>query len=688
LSNPYVIDRPLSDRDPYYGQERLFARIRRGLESGERLFVIYGPPKVGKSSLLRQLTSRLAEETVVEIIDRAALDVPDDAPIDLLAQALSTPLPDAPGVSADLVRTVKALTDPPDGRLRIVCLDGLRAAAPELRPAWSEALESLRRILPTDGSLAVVITVAGCPPSDSQRTVLRLERLDEQDAEDLLLQPSRSRLSIGYEAVRRIHALTGDSPYLVQLFGHTLWEQRVRSGWVSLPEVEKAIPSVIQLAEPLFQWHWQGCSREARIVLCAFAEHLGTHGLASGDEIREHLRQAGIEATPEAIEQALGELESRDLLDRLGGPTYRLASDLMRRWVGEHFRALDIALDGKRNPRQPRRRPAVLQGRRIDWVGVVLWSVAVLLVGLIAYVWRSRETHLFWTTEPTPVPAMTPELTAEVPKPEHGLVSGRLVYMAKEGDAAYWSIYAMRPDGTDPERLSDSEANDTGPVCSPDGRRIAFVSDRDGNRQVYVMNADGNEQINLSNSASEDWTPTWSPDGNSLAFASFRDGNWEIYVMDAKGEAVRRLTDNTFADYAPTWSPDGRTIAFVTNRDGNLEIYVMAPDGSGQSRFTYDEATDQAPAWAPDSEQLLWETYREGNMEIYAAYLDGSEMRNLSQDAYADDHGPTWSPWDERIAFFSNRDKGWDVFTYDLATGERANITMSDALEQYPCWGR
>ena len=688
MSNPYVIDRPLSDRDPFYGQERLFGQLRRGIEGGQRLFLIYGPTQGGKTSTLNHLASRLPEGTTVDIVAQSELSAPDDAPAIVLTQALSTLLSDATNAAKDLSDAVVALSTQPDGQLRLVCLDGLDATSVEQDPAWMQALASLHRLLPADGSLAVVITVAGFPPGESSLSPLCLERLDEQDAEDLLIQPSRSRLSIGYEAVRRVHELTGDSPYLVQLFGHTLWEQRVRSGWVSLPEVEKAIPDVMRLAEPLFQWHWEGCSREARIVLCAFSEHLGAHGLASADEIRERLRQAGIEATPEAIQQALAELESRDLLDRLGGPTYRLASDLLRRWVGEHYRALDIALDGKRNPRQPRRRPAVLQGRRIDWVSLVLWSVAVLLVGLIAYVWRSRETHLFWTTEPTPVPAVTPELTAALPTPEHGLVSGRLVFMAKEADDALWSIYAMRPDGTDPERLTENEANDTGPVCSPDGRRIAFVSDRDGNRQVYVMNADGNEQINLSNNASEDWTPSWSPDGESLAFASFRDGNWEVYVMDADGENVQRLTDNDSADYAPAWSPDGRTIAFVTNRDGNLEIYVMAPDGSGQSRFTYDEATDQAPAWAPDSEQLLWETYREGNMEIYAARLDGSEMRNLSQDAYADDHGPTWSPWDGKIAFFSNHDRGWDVFTYDLVTGERANITMSDALEQYPCWGR
>ena len=86
--------------------------------------------------------------------------------------------------------------------------------------------------------------------------------------------------------------------------------------------------------------------------------------------------------------------------------------------------------------------------------------------------------------------------------------------------------------------------------------------------------------------------------------------------------------------------------------------------------------------------ELLWESYRDGNMEIYAAGVDGSNLRNLSQDDYADDHGPTSSPWGDRIAFFTNRDRGWDICTLDLATGERANLTLSPMIEQSPFWGR
>jgi thymidine kinase len=80
-----------------------------------------------------------------------------------------------------------------------------------------------------------------------------------------------------------------------------------------------------------------------------------------------------------------------------------------------------------------------------------------------------------------------------------------------------WAIFVMRSDGSDPTQLTERGANDTSPLWSPDGRKLLFVSDRDGNREVYVMSADGSSQLNLTRDAAEDWTPCWSPDGERIA---------------------------------------------------------------------------------------------------------------------------------------------------------------------------
>ena len=118
-------------------------------------------------------------------------------------------------------------------------------------------------------------------------------------------------------------------------------------------------------------------------------------------------------------------------------------------------------------------------------------------------------------------------------------------------------IYVIRADGSGKRRLTRSGAKDIAPAGSPDGRRIAFASDRDGKFEVYVMNADGSEQRRLVGKPANSF-PAWSPDGRKIAFVSDRDTNLELYVMSADGGAQRRLTRNPHDDGFPGWLPARR----------------------------------------------------------------------------------------------------------------------------------
>ena len=83
------------------------------------------------------------------------------------------------------------------------------------------------------------------------------------------------------------------------------------------------------------------------------------------------------------------------------------------------------------------------------------------------------------------------------------------------------------------------------------------------------MNADGSGQTRLTDNQAGASDPSWSPDGRRIAFVSYRDGNREIYVMNADGSGQTRLTDNPAWDISPSWSSDGTRIAFYSDRDGN-----------------------------------------------------------------------------------------------------------------------
>ena len=98
-------------------------------------------------------------------------------------------------------------------------------------------------------------------------------------------------------------------------------------------------------------------------------------------------------------------------------------------------------------------------------------------------------------------------------------------------------------------------AGDSGASWSPDGKKIAFHSDRDGNGEIYVMNADGSEQRNLTKNAANDSSPSWSPDGKKTAFESMKDENYEIHIMNADGSEQKNLTNSPASDRQLSWSP-------------------------------------------------------------------------------------------------------------------------------------
>lgn len=101
---------------------------------------------------------------------------------------------------------------------------------------------------------------------------------------------------------------------------------------------------------------------------------------------------------------------------------------------------------------------------------------------------------------------------------------------------------------------SAEKANVTAPETTT-RYKIAFMSERDGNREIYIMNMDGSGQVNLTNNPAADWLPSFSPNGSKIAFTSDRDGNNEIYIMNVDGSEQVRLTNNLANDYGPSFSP-------------------------------------------------------------------------------------------------------------------------------------
>jgi serine/threonine protein kinase len=251
----------------------------------------------------------------------------------------------------------------------------------------------------------------------------------------------------------------------------------------------------------------------------------------------------------------------------------------------------------------------------------------------------------------------------------------RLAYALWKADQNIWRIDFHEP-GRKPSAavpFISSTKLEYMPAYSPDGKRIAFASDRAGTFEIWVCDGNGSKAVQLTSFEGADvFGPRWSWDNQNIAFTvGQKETKEDVYVVGATGGVSRRLTTHPAEDQWPYWSRDGKWIYFTSGRAGQAEIWKMPASGGEAIQVTRNGGG--TPEESPDGRFLYYERGWPGLLSVWRIPLEGGEETKVLDSVH-----PLggWEIANDGIWFFRGPDaKGHsDVCLYDFATGKSRRV--------------
>jgi Tol biopolymer transport system component len=275
-------------------------------------------------------------------------------------------------------------------------------------------------------------------------------------------------------------------------------------------------------------------------------------------------------------------------------------------------------------------------------------------------------------------------------------------------DGTTGNIHAINPDGTNERQVTSAAGVQAHSTLTPDGEAVIYSQVNSDGSSIMSVPVTGKEPTELNRGEQWSLVPHVSPDGTRIAFTSDVDGNYEIYTMAIDGSDVRQLTftEPPLQHVGPKYSPDGTQLLYASDQDeddpvNEQDIWLMSVEGGAGTRLTTTINNRESRGWSPDGTRIVTQTLTNGVGQLVVLNADGTRLQQITDfpantpifspggifPAMAGAVTPAWSPNGEWIAFASNHEGNYDIYLIRPDGSELKRLTQSPEPELSVGWG-
>ena len=355
--NPYTPGQPVRDPQHFFGRREILASLRESLVAGRRVFLIAGAPRMGKSSLLRQIPMHVPDHVLTVRVELLEVDTPHldwllwciaDAIYQQVSQQVETPFAQPLWTSfeghpeyflASFWPQVRACLEQ---RLLLLLIDDLDALVAEASSVLQSSLSVFSQWRDADGHVAFCMSASvglaeelprAVPNLFGGATPYRLEALSGEEALRLITWPVDGVITYDYGVPRRLIEITSGHPYYLHLLCFQVFQRCAAAGWVNQHDLDVLLDEIRGREIPEFRSIWDESTNREQAVLAAMVSLRGARGVATILEVRTVLTRTGQNIERGLVAEALESLANRGILQRLGALSYRFRVGLLRDWL-------------------------------------------------------------------------------------------------------------------------------------------------------------------------------------------------------------------------------------------------------------------------------------------------------------------------------------------------------------------